>query len=90
MNSTIKYYHAIFKKTDEGIEVEFPELKGCVTCGENMHDAFEMAEDLLQEYLYCSFIEHPGKKLSFDDIKKLENENVIVQLIKIRSEWTNF
>lgn len=29
----MNHYYAVFKKTTEAIEVEFPDLEGCVTFG---------------------------------------------------------
>lgn len=43
----MKTYYALFKETEEAIEVEFPDLKGCVTFGENWEEATENARDAL-------------------------------------------
>ena len=40
-------YPAIFTKEDTGYSVEFPDIEGCFTSGENLPDAMEMAEDAL-------------------------------------------
>ena len=34
------------------LSVYFPDLPGCVTCGDNLHDALEMAKDVLCLCLY--------------------------------------
>ena len=47
----MKYYYALFKKTDEAIEVEFPDLNGCFTFGKNWEEALENAEDVLAAWL---------------------------------------
>ena len=39
------YYPAIFIAYKEGYTVEFPDLPGCVTQGDSLDEAFEMAED---------------------------------------------
>jgi len=44
-------YPAIFTYADDGISVEFPDLPGCVTCGETEEEAFRMAQDALEGYL---------------------------------------
>jgi predicted RNase H-like HicB family nuclease len=31
----MKHYYALFKKTDEAVEVEFPDLNGCFTFGKD-------------------------------------------------------
>ena len=41
-------YCAIFTQTDEGVAVEFPDIFGGVTCGEDFDDAVFMAKDLLR------------------------------------------
>ncbi len=33
---------------DDGISVEFPDLPGCVTCGDTAEEAFRMAQDALE------------------------------------------
>lgn len=46
-------YPAIFTPEEEGgYSVLFPDLEGCYTCGDNLQDALEMAEDVLAFYLY--------------------------------------
>ena len=49
----MKYaYPAIFKPEDEsGYGVAVPDLKGCVTCGDNIIDAIEMARDAISMWL---------------------------------------
>lgn len=47
----MKYYYAIFIQTDEAIEVEFPDLPGCVTFGETWEEAYENAVDVLAGWL---------------------------------------
>jgi predicted RNase H-like HicB family nuclease len=47
----MKHYYAIFKKTHEAVEVEFPDLEGCVTFGKNWEKALENAEDALAGWL---------------------------------------
>lgn len=46
-------YPAIFRKEKDGAySVSFPDVKGCYTCGDNLQEAFEMAEDALALMLY--------------------------------------
>lgn len=47
----MKYYYALFKKTPGAIEVEFPDLKGCVTFGDDWEDALIQASDVLAGWL---------------------------------------
>ena len=49
----MKYtYPAIFTHTDGGYLVRFPDFSECVTFGDDLIDATEMAEDVLCLHLY--------------------------------------
>lgn len=50
----MKYvYPAIFTPKENGaFSVMFPDLDGCYSCGDNLQDALEMAEDALALTLY--------------------------------------
>jgi len=49
----MKYaYTAVFTPEDNGYCVDFPDLQGCYTCGDDMPDAIEMAQDALCLALY--------------------------------------
>jgi len=79
-----KGYYAVFEKTSEAIEVHFPDLKGCVTFGDNMEEAFEMAMDVLAGWLQESepqFIKAPS---DFETIKShYASENIFIMRIPI-------
>lgn len=46
-------YPAIFTPEENGgFSINFPDLDGCYTCGDNMEDAIAMAEDALALILY--------------------------------------
>lgn len=47
------YYPAVFHVAEDvgGFWVEFPDLPGCLTQGENEKDSYEMAEDVLGLWL---------------------------------------
>jgi len=60
----MKHYYAIFRKTAEGVEVEFPDLRGCVTFGNDWEEALINAEDVLAGWLAhaeAAFIKTPSK-----------------------------
>lgn len=44
-------YYALFLVKDNKIIITFPDLDDCLTCGDNLIDALDMAEDLLREQL---------------------------------------
>ena len=45
-------FPAIFTIDDDGVSVELPDLPGCLTCGSNQEEAFEMVKDALSLHLY--------------------------------------
>ena len=46
-------YPAIFTPEEDGAySVDFPDLEGCYTCGDNLTDSIMMAEDVLAFVLY--------------------------------------
>jgi predicted RNase H-like HicB family nuclease len=45
-------YLAIFERDEDGYSVTFPDLPGCITCGDNLEDAYLMAKDALELHLY--------------------------------------
>lgn len=46
-------YPAIFTpEEDGGFSINFPDLKGCYTCGDNIIDGLAMAQDVLALVLY--------------------------------------
>ena len=74
----MKHYYAIFKKTAEAIEVEFPDLEGCVTFGRDWEDALSSAEDALAGWLAHAekkFIKPPSKH---DQLNALSCELVTI------------
>lgn len=55
-------YPAIFKEEENGMySIIFPDLESCYTQGENLQDAYEMAEDVLCLTLYG--LEEEGKDI---------------------------
>ena len=81
----MKHYYAVFKKTGDAIEVEFPDLKGCATFGRNWEEALLNAEDVLAGWLAHAqpqFIKQPStheqlKNLSGDLVPVVVNENTV-------------
>ena len=72
-------YPAVFEPESGGAySVYFPDIEGCYTAGENLAEAFEMAEDALALMLYQ--YEHDGKKLPsvsrLEDVKPENNSFV--------------
>ena len=68
----MKHYYAIFRKTKAAIEVEFPDLEGCVTFGKDWEEALENAEDVLAAWLAHAedqFIKEPSKHHQLEHLK---------------------
>jgi len=77
-------YYAIFEETNEAIEVYFPDLKGCVTFGDTMEEAFEMAVDALAGWLQESEPQFIKKPSDFKTIKShYSGKNVFIMRIPV-------
>jgi predicted RNase H-like HicB family nuclease len=49
----MKYvYPAIFTPEEKGFSIDFPDIESCYTCGDDLVDGIEMAEDILASRLY--------------------------------------
>lgn len=51
LNENVRVYPAVFSYADDGISVRFPDLPGCLTCGQTEVEALFMAKDALRCYL---------------------------------------
>jgi antitoxin HicB len=65
-------YPAIFHPDEKGYWVEFPDLPGCLTEGETLEEAEEMAKEALSAMLE-SF---DSRKMSIPIPSKIEGENI--------------
>lgn len=73
MKKDIYIFPAILNFDEDGISVEFPDLPGCLTCGESTEEAINRAKEALGLHLYGmeednEFIPEPTniKKLCLD------------------------
>ncbi|MBN1998028.1 type II toxin-antitoxin system HicB family antitoxin [candidate division KSB1 bacterium] len=76
----MKYYYAIFKHNKDSVEVEFPDLVGCVTFGNDWDEAVENAIDVLAAWMAnaeSKFVKEPSS------FKELSRKFKGVQLIPI-------
>ena len=76
----MKYYYAIFKHNKDSVEVEFPDLSGCVTFGDDWDEAMENAIDVLAAWLANAEPKFVKKPSSF---KELSEKFKRAQLIPI-------
>jgi antitoxin HicB len=70
-NTITKGYYAVFECSSEAVDVEFPGLPGCFTCGKDMEEACDMATDALAGWLETAedqFI--PKKPMSFEEVQE--------------------
>lgn len=71
--ATYVAFPAIFTEEEDGkYSVNFPDLEGCFTCGDNLHDAQNMALDVLELTLKC-YKDH-GK-----EIPEPKNERMVLE-----------
>lgn len=68
----MKRYYALFKKTKEAIEVEFPDLPGCVTFGEDWDSAIDNATDVLAAWLANADPKFIAKESTHKQLEKLK------------------
>jgi predicted RNase H-like HicB family nuclease len=66
------YYYALFKQTKEAVEVEFPDLPGCVTFGKDWDEAITNASDVLAAWLANARQEIIKKPSSHKKLSKLK------------------
>lgn len=87
-------YPAIFDFDEDGITVTFPDLPGCITCGESQEDALKNAKEVLELYMYSleednEIIPQPSNILDLE----VENTQVIVLvdiwMVPVRDEMKN-
>jgi predicted RNase H-like HicB family nuclease len=84
----MKYYNAIFRTTPDAIEVEFPDLPGCVTFGHNWEEAIENATDVLSGWLAHARPDFVGESSSYEQMRR-KYENVAVIPIPIDEQIAN-
>ena len=89
----MKHYYALFKKTDEAVEVEFPDLQGCFTFGSDWEEALENAKDVLAAWLVNAepaFIKEPSKHRELEHLSGVElvpvlvDENIMASYRKLK------
>ena len=73
------HYPALFLSETDGFSISFPDLPGCHTQGNDLEEAFEMAEDALTLYLYQ--LEEMGDRLPTASVIKETPENSVVYVI---------
>ena len=67
-------FPAVFKKEEKYYIIHFPDIPGCNTQGENLHEALEMAEDALSLML-CVFEDNHEEIPKPSDIQSVKTED---------------
>lgn len=67
----MKYYYAIFKKTRVAVELEFPDLPGCVSFGKDWDEALVNAIDVLAAWLAHAEPQFISEPSSYKALEKL-------------------
>lgn len=76
-------YPAIFSSDgDTGYTVSFPDLLGCVTEGDTLSEAVEMAEDALGIYLYSLLEDGETLPEATNPLKLKCNQDEFIDLVK--------
>ena len=66
-------YPAVFHTEDESIWVEFPDLEGCQSFGDNLSEALDGAKEALEGYC-ITLLEEKRKLPPASDIKSIETD----------------
>lgn len=76
------YYPAIFIPYEKSYTVIFPDLPGCITQGDSLDEAFEMAEDAACGWILTS-IEDDEDIPSPSEIKAIKNDEGFVNYVTL-------
>ena len=68
----MKCYYAVFKKTREAVELEFPDLPGCVPFGKDWDEALANAIDVLAAWLAHAEPQFISEPSSYKTLEKLD------------------
>ena len=82
----MKYvFPAVFEKDEDKISVRVPDVKGCITFGDDMADAMEMAKDAL-EMMLVHFEDHGEPIPSASDNKAVKKTLTIPNWLNVKAE----
>jgi len=86
-------FYAVFvkEKDSDWYSVEFPDIQGCITCGEGLEEAEKMAQDALKTMIECKYCNH--KLLKRSTLEQLRNNfsgDIIKQIdVEIDDDFLN-
>ncbi len=76
----MKKYFAVFKKTKDATEVEFPDLEGCVTFGKDYEEAYDNAVDALAAWMAYAEHQFKAEPSSYEELKNKKGTVVPIPL----------
>lgn len=82
----MKYrYYSVFTQEKDYIDITFPDLKGCVTFGDNLEQALHMSNEALEGYLLVLEDEKMSipKPSTYQELQAKLNENQQLHLISV-------
>ena len=83
----MKYvFPAVFEKDEDKIAVRVPDVKGCITFGDDMAEAMEMVKDAL-EMMLVHFEDHGEPIPKASDIKAIETNGIVSYVLADTDEW---
>lgn len=86
----MKYmYYAVFTQEKDYIDITFPDLKGCITFGDNLEEALYMSKDALEGYLLVLEDEKMStpKPSTYQELQAKLNDNQQLQLINVDTDF---
>ena len=69
---------AVLEKSKTGFGVYFPDVPGCVSCGDNFDHAMQMAEEVLGLHIYGMEKDDDPLPKRTDNIPKLASGDIVV------------
>lgn len=86
----MKYmYYAVFTQEKDYIDITFPDLKGCITFGDNLEEALYMSKDALEGHLLVLEDEKMNipKPSTYQELQAKLNDNQQLQLINVDTDF---
>ena len=85
----MKYrYYSVFTQEKDYKDITFPDLKGCISFGNNLEEALYMSKDALEVYLLVLEDEKMDipKPSTYQELQAKLNDNQQLQLISVDTE----
>ena len=81
-------YYSVFTQEKDYIDITFPDLKGCISFGNNLEEALYMSKDALEVYLLVLEDEKMDipKPSTYQELQAKLNDNQQLQLISVDTE----